>query len=153
MATSVTFEQINNLAKKGVSGTNAAKQLGIAYHQMYYILEKENTKYSDLVNTKTPNEKAWETINRNKAIELYKNSESSGIKASINRKFKAEHGVDINTFIKAKEVKVKQPKAKESTNVNKQAFNLKDVALKLPYSVRIVIEALTKRVEELEAKK
>jgi hypothetical protein len=142
------LEQIIELGKKGLNVHQIAEKINLGVKGVYYHLNANKVKLKDL--TKTPQLKAWDTRNKQKAIDNYNNAKSAGIKASISRTFKKEFGIDlkglINPIIENVATKVVKVKKAKIATTNK-SYSEAQADVYIPYSLRKIIEAQDKRIE------
>jgi hypothetical protein len=104
--------------------------------------------YKNSPQEKSSQSKSWETRRKDNLFKKYQNAKTSGIKASIARKFKTTYGVTIKSLMGEAQTTV--------TNNKKIKFEQKPIQLTAPYHIQILqveVKLLRERIEMLERKK
>jgi len=138
-----TLESIQQGLKNGLKLTQIAEQHNINYKTFYYYVLKFGGAENIKNGFDSPQVKAHQTMRKNALIEKYNTATSSGIKASVARKYKKTFG---NT-IKAELSKVKAPKVDK-----KVAFKEKEVQFMLPTKIKEMFNELHQKIHTLELK-
>jgi len=153
----VTLKLVKSYIKEGHSANQIAELFGIKYAELNATLAQHDTSLRKLKKELgiKPQIRAWKTIRKNRAMEAYQSATSSGIKASVSRKFRKEFDLDIKTEIEKNKVepfaKV-EPIAKVESVVKKavkENFLKKEVELMIPRKMLDLIEAQNKKIKEL----
>lgn len=140
---------VTGYAKQGLKGTQIAKKMGMNYQTLFYYVKQAGYTFTDLQKEyATPQNRAWVTIRKNKAIEAYKAATSAGIKAGIARQFKKEFGVEIKAELAPKVQKVEREKKVVTT---KEVFAQKEFQLMLPKSVQSLVDKINELERRLSA--
>jgi len=147
----IEINQVKDLLKQGLKSSEVAMQLGISYPTLHLGLKRQNSSIRLLkVELNSPQNRAWVTIRKNKAMEGYQLATSSGIKASISRKFRKDFDLDIKSEIARLELFVNEvPKVKKVLS-KKEAFAKKEVELMIPKKLLSIIDEQNRRITALE---
>ncbi len=142
----------------GINQNQLAALAGVSERtvQRYWNLNEDGTisfRLKEKSAQNSPQEKSsqsrsWDTRRKDILIKKYQNAKTTGVKASIARKFKTTYGIEIKSLID--EVK---PTA---TNNKKLKFEQKPIQLTAPYHIQILqeeVKLLRERIEKLESKK
>jgi hypothetical protein len=141
-----TLESIQQGLKNGLKLTQIAEQHNINYKTFYYYVLKFGGAENIKNGFDSPQVKAHQTMRKNAFIEKYNTATSSGIKASVARKYKKTFG---NT-IKAELSKVKAPKVVAPKVDKKVAFKEKEVQFMLPTKIKEMFNELHQKIHTLE---
>ena len=153
----VELKSIRTFLKEGNSAEQIAEKLGMKYFELYDALKQHDTSIRKMKRDLgiKPQIRAWETIRKNNAIEAYQSATSSGIKASVSRKFRKDYGLDIKSEIARLELfvkavpKIEVPKVEKIRSI-KETFAKKEVELMLPKKLQNIIDEQNRRITALE---
>lgn len=155
----VTLKLVKSYIKEGHSANQIAELFGIKYSELNTTLAQHDSSIRKLKQELgiKPQIRAWKTIHKNRAMEAYQSATSSGIKASVSRKFRKEYGLDIKSEISKTEIaKILSEKVEPIAKVEsiekkaiKENFLKKEVELMIPRKMLDLIEAQNKKIKEL----
>ena len=147
----VELKSIRTFLKEGNSAEQVAEKLGMKYFELYDALKQHDTSIRKIKRELgiKPQIRAWETIRKNNAMEAYQSATSSGIKASVSRKFRKEYGLDIKSEISKTEI-AKILSAKVEPKSIKETFAKKEVELMIPKKLLAIIDEQNLRITALE---
>lgn len=140
------LKSIRTFLKEGNTAEQVAEKLGMKYFELYAALKEHGTTIRKIkceLGVK-PQIRAWETIRKNNAMASYQSATSSGIKASVSRKFRKDFGLDIKLEIS----KTLTPKVEPKSI--KETFAKKEVELMLPKKLQAIIDEQNRRITALE---
>ena len=138
-ATEININEITKMVKQGLHGVAIAKKLGVNYYTLLDRLKANNTS---VMSIKKAQDKAWDTMKKNKLVDDYNSATSSGIKAGIARKFNTIYGISIKEYIATKNVPTK---TKSGVGLREQI-----VELLIPTQLKKIIDEQNRRIEQLE---
>ena len=152
----VEISKVKDLVRLGLGYSSIAEQLEISCSTLYRGLKSQNSSINLLKKElDSPQNRAWVTIRKNKAMEVYQLSTSSGIKASVSRKFRKDYGLDIKSEIARLELfvkavpKIEVPKVEKIRSI-KETFAKKEVELMIPKKLQSIIDEQNRRITALE---
>ena len=147
----IEITQVKDLLKQGLKSSEVAEKLGISYPTLHLGLKRQNSSIRLLkIELNSPQNRAWVTIRKNKAMEAYQLATSTGIKAGISRKFRKDFDLDIKSEITRLELFMKGvPKVQKVTS-KKETFAKKEVELMLPKKLQAIIDEQNRRITALE---
>ena len=144
----VEISKVKDLVRLGLGYSSIAEQLEISCSTLYRGLKSQNSSINLLKKElDSPQNRAWVTIRKNKAMEVYQLSTSSGIKASVSRKFRKDYGLDIKSEIAKLNIEV--PKVEKIRSI-KETFAKKEVELMIPKKLQAIIDEQNRRITALE---